>query len=659
MNAPHHNAGAPKDAVQNGSARDESGSAAPISEESPPLPIAQPGAVATVRGVSSSVLQPVRNEGSSMGSIAERLGIPAMMGTRNPAQPQHVFPPQQASPPRQTWSVPNPLGASCSSPAEQLAARQQQQIAAQQQQIQQRQQQLQQQQQALQQQARTEQQQQPKMILSPETKQALAKAIWSAIRDPEGKVDPELMQAAVKAGVPQHAILNAARVAREKEAQKRLQQHHASVASSSTLSQQPSSSQSITRPSQQFKPVPTGSTTTTQQQQEFRPPSVQRPSATHSSQSPRASHLTPQQQQHQQFLQQQQQAMYHQQQATAAAVAAAAAVASQQNIFRQQQKQQQQQQQLQLSKEADDKNNERSFWKRLQHGTFMNQKGRFLAVPYSFGGMARCKDLSSALTPLAGRKRPAPDMFADALTIQKLLKERREAGLPTQESGTSVVTPLLDPSKFKRFRVEPKKHTKALDRVARKSRQNVAETLTRQHKELCKALSSHQTEFFKFHRQRKADAYKLAKTIRDSFDKEEKKREKDVAQQERARLAALKANDMTAYSKLLEETKNERLKYLLDKTERHFSQISSLLQNQRVANGGPDSATNTAATSSYYSTAHSFTEEVRQPTILVGGDLKAYQLSGLQWLVSLYNNNLNGILADEMVRTCVVVIVSL
>ena len=37
-----------------------------------------------------------------------------------------------------------------------------------------------------------------------------------------------------------------------------------------------------------------------------------------------------------------------------------------------------------------------------------------------------------------------------------------------------------------------------------------------------------------------------------------------------------------------------------------------------------------------------------QPQMLRGGDLKEYQLSGLQWLVSLYNNNLNGILADEM-----------
>ena len=39
----------------------------------------------------------------------------------------------------------------------------------------------------------------------------------------------------------------------------------------------------------------------------------------------------------------------------------------------------------------------------------------------------------------------------------------------------------------------------------------------------------------------------------------------------------------------------------------------------------------------------------RQSAILRGGTLKEYQLKGLQWMVSLYNNRLNGILADEMV----------
>uniref|UniRef100_A0A1A9ZBP8 ATP-dependent helicase brm n=1 Tax=Glossina pallidipes TaxID=7398 RepID=A0A1A9ZBP8_GLOPL len=51
----------------------------------------------------------------------------------------------------------------------------------------------------------------------------------------------------------------------------------------------------------------------------------------------------------------------------------------------------------------------------------------------------------------------------------------------------------------------------------------------------------------------------------------------------------------------------------------------------------------------YYSIAHTIHEKVHeQASIMVNGQLKEYQLKGLEWLVSLYNNNLNGILADEM-----------
>lgn len=38
----------------------------------------------------------------------------------------------------------------------------------------------------------------------------------------------------------------------------------------------------------------------------------------------------------------------------------------------------------------------------------------------------------------------------------------------------------------------------------------------------------------------------------------------------------------------------------------------------------------------------------QQPANLIGGQLMPYQLEGLQWLLSLWENGLNGILADEM-----------
>ena len=52
----------------------------------------------------------------------------------------------------------------------------------------------------------------------------------------------------------------------------------------------------------------------------------------------------------------------------------------------------------------------------------------------------------------------------------------------------------------------------------------------------------------------------------------------------------------------------------------------------------------------YHAVAHKIKGTIsKQPSIIVGGTLKEYQLKGLQWMISLYNNKLNGILADEMV----------
>lgn len=83
-----------------------------------------------------------------------------------------------------------------------------------------------------------------------------------------------------------------------------------------------------------------------------------------------------------------------------------------------------------------------------------------------------------------------------------------------------------------------------------------------------------------------------------------------------------------------------------------------------VINGGPvldapaddgtpgDGSNYQSSRKLYYSLAHKKNEEVVvQPKMLAGGQLRKYQLEGLQWLVSLYNNQLNGILADEMVRS--------
>ena len=40
------------------------------------------------------------------------------------------------------------------------------------------------------------------------------------------------------------------------------------------------------------------------------------------------------------------------------------------------------------------------------------------------------------------------------------------------------------------------------------------------------------------------------------------------------------------------------------------------------------------------------------PWYIKNGEMRDYQIRGLNWMISLYENGINGILADEMVSLC-------
>ena len=311
-------------------------------------------------------------------------------------------------------------------------------------------------------------------------------------------------------------------------------------------------------------------------------------------------------------------------------------------------------------------------------------QGSSILVQSYVGGVLRCGDatpsLYGALTRVQGdndakkessstvdaeKVKATADLLRKQLIQQNpsLLKAPKDMPPDAlrKKRSTAIVTKLLDHDRFRRFKLQNKRDGKLLDKHIKRARLITADTLSKRHKDLLKAIVSHQTEFYKFHRGKKNEAGKIARAIRDKLKKDDQQKEKESEQAERARLAALRANDMSAYTALLEDTKNDRLKFLLDKTDECMNQISSLLQSRAEeeeedikAMGGEGTikakfSTVNANAGSYYETAHQIkSEQVRQPSILTGGDLKEYQLSGLQWLVSLYNNRLNGILADEM-----------
>ncbi|XP_004511346.1 probable ATP-dependent DNA helicase CHR12 isoform X2 [Cicer arietinum] len=159
---------------------------------------------------------------------------------------------------------------------------------------------------------------------------------------------------------------------------------------------------------------------------------------------------------------------------------------------------------------------------------------------------------------------------------------------------------------------------------------------------------------------------------------------------EKLRFQALKADDQEAYMRMVKESKNERLTLLLEETNKLLVNLGAAVQRQRdskqsngiepledlkadlpqsdvLKNGfskespleedvdlidsdhNDDTSDLLEGQRQYNSAIHSIQEKVtEQPSTLQGGELRPYQIEGLQWMLSLFNNNLNGILADEM-----------
>ena len=164
--------------------------------------------------------------------------------------------------------------------------------------------------------------------------------------------------------------------------------------------------------------------------------------------------------------------------------------------------------------------------------------------------------------------------------------------------------------------------------------------------------------------------------LRAHAEKEEQKR---IARRNKERLKAFKADEEEANMKLGAATKETLSAHLLRQVDAHSDSLTQAVMEQQ--RDGPMKDGGTSMVQQYdldddnipaneatfgvqkletapedknkhgdYAVAHAIKEKIAtQSSILVGGTLKDYSLRDLQWMASLYNNKLNGILAGEMV----------
>jgi ATP-dependent helicase STH1/SNF2 len=266
------------------------------------------------------------------------------------------------------------------------------------------------------------------------------------------------------------------------------------------------------------------------------------------------------------------------------------------------------------------------------------------------------------------------------LQKQKELREEMITGI-NQATKLNLVIDRAAHRRPKKLFLRDARQTEQMERRQKLDRE---QKLKQKHLDHISSIQSHSIKFKSAHLESKELLSRFGKSVIKFHVEAEKEEQRRIERLSKERLKALKADDEEAYLKLIDTAKDTRITHLLRQTDQYLENLSHAVlqqQNDAVHRDGQihveqdqtgatidesafgaapvfdddRAAANQAAAAEggkadYYNVAHRIKEEVtKQSSLLTGGQLKEYQIKGLQWMVSLYNNRLNGILADEMV----------
>jgi ATP-dependent helicase STH1/SNF2 len=258
-------------------------------------------------------------------------------------------------------------------------------------------------------------------------------------------------------------------------------------------------------------------------------------------------------------------------------------------------------------------------------------------------------------------------------SLRVLDKQRAMRAMVAERLNHGSMLPLnrLD---FRRTRKPTIRDARTTEQQERRQRAERERRAKHKHVEQLGVICAHGREVIVVNRAAQERVLRLGRAVLSFHAHTEKEEQKRIERLAKERLKALKADDEEAYMKLIDTAKDTRITHLLRQTDAYLDSLAQAVVQQQNEGGigqgiGQDldieptsEATFGAQVISddaiadkkidYYAVAHRIREKVvKQPSLLVGGTLKEYQIKGLQWMVSLYNNKLNGILADEMVSS--------
>lgn len=254
-------------------------------------------------------------------------------------------------------------------------------------------------------------------------------------------------------------------------------------------------------------------------------------------------------------------------------------------------------------------------------------------------------------------------------SLRVLEKQRSMRALVAERLIQGTLLP-LNRADFRRARKPTLRDARMTEQAERRQRVDRERRAKHKHVEQLGVICTHGREVISTCRQAQDRVMRLGRAVLNFHLYTEKEEQKRIERISKERLKALKADDEEAYMKLIDTAKDTRITHLIRQTDAYLDSLAQAVRAQQNEHGGLEidfeteegptneatfgaqvleEATEDKTKVDYYAVAHRISEKVaKQPSLLIGGTLKDYQLKGLQWMVSLYNNKLNGILADEM-----------
>lgn len=189
------------------------------------------------------------------------------------------------------------------------------------------------------------------------------------------------------------------------------------------------------------------------------------------------------------------------------------------------------------------------------------------------------------------------------------------------------------------------------DRSVRRKRGEEHHSDRRKREQFLKDMRSHYSEYSKWQKEIQSSRRRLLVSLQKFLVDKQRRGQDQELRQVRDRIRALREDKMDEYLELLKATKNEALIEFVRQTDEYMLRLGAKIMQEKgvasveeIQSEGAD-----GIRERYYAMTHQVREAVvEQPKMLRSGELRQYQMEGLNWLVSLFNNNLNGILADEM-----------